>query len=779
MSQEEEEDLIQSFDNLFAEVERPGDFSVGGTLPTDFALPGITIKDSSYKLSFPLNETHAREIIQIASKSPFGRKEKTLFDDKIRNSWQLDPSQFQINHPNWNTMMQQLINEKVKPGLGILNKGITYSLYKLLLYEKGGHFKPHRDTEKEDRMFATLILQLPSTYEGGEIIVSLRENKQKYDFSTNAEYYPYFAAFYADCEHQIEPVTNGYRICLIYNLIYSGHGEVPKVNDQTEFFNQLAELEEQWLEDDDAPSNLIYILEHQYSAAGLRFKNLKGTDAAIAQLMKKAEDDGLFEIHLATYTKTESGSVEGGYYSGYDMSDVDDITHALEDWINSSDDIEESKGLNITDEQIFPHDRYEDLEVADEEVEEDTGNAGATMERWYKTSVLVFWPKARSKDLWFDIGLDYTVRKLSGLIDKGTSIEECQNLASKIIDRWNSNSSYSLMLNILRMIDSVELANRFLITLRKNRIEFHFIRPLRDLVHKYGWDSTKEETTLLLKNYVEEGFWSDIASSLNSLSPVQVGTTLDPVDLELCQILVDAICNRILKGSSSSYYGNELTPESISKILVALYKLNMIDQIRSIIRYILANSTKFNIVSFSAHLVKLLSNSIGGQISALDPTHPFRTLLDTCIQQIEDIVANPLTPPNNWNLHVKLRCSCGYCKGVNNFLNDPKKKQYSISAKQSDRSHVQGNVASVTKNITFETLKMGSPHTLQMTKVWNSYQTDVTNRQKDIQVLKEMHTIRGTVAPNVTATITSASTSRTSEPPRKKQKNVDEVIYID
>ena len=40
----------------------------------------------------------------------------------------------------------------------------------MLLYEAGGHFKKHRDTEKEEDMFATLIVQLPSKYSGGELV---------------------------------------------------------------------------------------------------------------------------------------------------------------------------------------------------------------------------------------------------------------------------------------------------------------------------------------------------------------------------------------------------------------------------------------------------------------------------------------------------------------------------------------------------------------------------------------------------------------------------------
>ncbi len=27
-----------------------------------------------------------------------------------------------------------------------------------------------------------------------------------------------WAAFYADCEHEVKPISSGYRLCLVYNL---------------------------------------------------------------------------------------------------------------------------------------------------------------------------------------------------------------------------------------------------------------------------------------------------------------------------------------------------------------------------------------------------------------------------------------------------------------------------------------------------------------------------------------------------------------------------------
>ena len=45
-------------------------------------------------------------------------------------------------------------------------------LYKLLVYENGGFFLPHRDSEKLDRMLASMIVVLPNRFEGGSRVIS-------------------------------------------------------------------------------------------------------------------------------------------------------------------------------------------------------------------------------------------------------------------------------------------------------------------------------------------------------------------------------------------------------------------------------------------------------------------------------------------------------------------------------------------------------------------------------------------------------------------------------
>lgn len=83
-------------------------------------------------------------------------------------------------------------------------------LYKLLLYEEGGFFKKHRDTEKSAGIFATLVVQLPSIFEGGSFIVSDGGKSQTFEMATDtAPYSCQYVAHYADCEHEIQPVKSG------------------------------------------------------------------------------------------------------------------------------------------------------------------------------------------------------------------------------------------------------------------------------------------------------------------------------------------------------------------------------------------------------------------------------------------------------------------------------------------------------------------------------------------------------------------------------------------
>ena len=54
---------------------------------------------------------------------------------------------------------------------------------------------------------------------GGALIVRHQGKEIKFDWSKDCENIQW-GAFYSDCEHEVLPVTSGYRITITYNLYY-------------------------------------------------------------------------------------------------------------------------------------------------------------------------------------------------------------------------------------------------------------------------------------------------------------------------------------------------------------------------------------------------------------------------------------------------------------------------------------------------------------------------------------------------------------------------------
>jgi len=79
----------------------------------------------------------------------------------------------------------------------------------MLVYEPGDFFAEHRDTEKVDGMFATLVVVLPSAFTGGELVVRHAGRQAILPLQSRDVGAVSWAAFYTDCQHEIWPVTAG------------------------------------------------------------------------------------------------------------------------------------------------------------------------------------------------------------------------------------------------------------------------------------------------------------------------------------------------------------------------------------------------------------------------------------------------------------------------------------------------------------------------------------------------------------------------------------------
>ena len=144
-------------------------------------------------------------MIACARPARFGRGELTLTDLGVRDTWEIKPDQVTLTGLDWDAILAE-----VRDGLGLPPRArLRAEPHALLVYGKGQFFLPHQDSEKDDAMIGTLVVSLPSSHTGGELVIEHSDETVAYQASATEVS---AAAFYADCGHQVKPVRTGYRV---------------------------------------------------------------------------------------------------------------------------------------------------------------------------------------------------------------------------------------------------------------------------------------------------------------------------------------------------------------------------------------------------------------------------------------------------------------------------------------------------------------------------------------------------------------------------------------
>lgn len=318
--------ITEELAKILALVDRPGDFYAVGR--TELLVPRIEVEGVGL-IALPLLAAQAKRLIKVATRAPYGHGAETVVDTKVRRTWQIEASRIALGGKHWAQTLAGIIARAVE-GLGVTGS-VTAALYKLLIYDKGSFFVSHRDTEKVPGMFATLVLTLPSQSEGGELVVRHKDRQVRLELKCDEPSEIAFAAFYADCIHEVLPVTAGCRATLVFNLVRQGKGAVPKPPAYEAEAAQVAALLGTWAAaknggtdsksgrqdgeidaalNNTGPEKIVWPLEHAYTPAELAFDKLKGADAAVAKLLAIAAPLADCDLHLALLSVWESGSAE-------------------------------------------------------------------------------------------------------------------------------------------------------------------------------------------------------------------------------------------------------------------------------------------------------------------------------------------------------------------------------------------------------------------------------------------------------------------------------------
>ena len=195
-----------------------------------WASKDVTVKE---RLVLPLNH-HAHpdstvprlhQLVADCEVASFGKGQQDIIDPEYRMAGKLDPERFESSfHPAdfgiIESIEQILLPRYVsKNGNCLPLRKLSAELYKLNVYSgPSGLFQAHVDTPRSEDQIGSLVVCLPSPFEGGNLLVRHHGKEVSFEWSSESAQTIQWAAFYSDCEHEIKTVTEGHRITLTYNL---------------------------------------------------------------------------------------------------------------------------------------------------------------------------------------------------------------------------------------------------------------------------------------------------------------------------------------------------------------------------------------------------------------------------------------------------------------------------------------------------------------------------------------------------------------------------------
>ena len=217
-------------------------FTCGGSILTPSKVQ-VTYLDKVGQwntVAFPgLKDADILKLIESSSVASFGKGKETVTDKSYRDAYALEPEKFFTSFQLSDCGIIGEVRVSLVPD--VLN--IRAELYKMNVYSgPTGCFKAHVDTPRGGNMFGSLVVCLPSQFTGGSLVTRQLGQEVIYDWSSptsdpvqNIQW----AAFFSDVEHEILPVTNGYRVTLTYNLYHCDQlNPVPSLNITTTPFYQ-------------------------------------------------------------------------------------------------------------------------------------------------------------------------------------------------------------------------------------------------------------------------------------------------------------------------------------------------------------------------------------------------------------------------------------------------------------------------------------------------------------------------------------------------------------
>lgn len=251
-----------------------------------------------------------------------------------------------------------------------------------------------------------MIIQIPvkNGYDGGYFQVEHRGKTRTFDHSNGSNRCFYTTIYYTGCGHQLTEVKNGWRLVLVFSLVWKWSrplfmplpGDEPIVHAAKEIERLLSP----WRLPDDAQQRLLAVpLDYTYTKNSLSFSGLKGRDRLTASLLRSVS---FVDLHLASiHRRTKPINDVVLSVSRQCIGETDKEEFYTEAWITARTDsnfIFHGLEIDFDSEVVLPmiHSNSTD---GNTELAKFGSNVRPSKNASYQEAMLVVWPKTSTIDL--------------------------------------------------------------------------------------------------------------------------------------------------------------------------------------------------------------------------------------------------------------------------------------------------------------------------------------------------------------------------------------------
>ncbi|XP_065882892.1 uncharacterized protein [Dysidea avara] len=592
-------------------------------------------------------------------------------------------------------------------------------------------------------MFGTLVIQLPSNYEGGQLPVCHQGKEIEFNFGGfGACNNVYFAAFYADCQHEVKPVTKGHRLCLIYNLVYTGFDPAPAPPSNQKQISSIVAAMKAWDEDldsDDCPNTLTQILEHQYCEASLSFQMLKNGDRALAEVLLQAKKEVEFDLYLSIVNFTECFSATYYGRGKYTIDDDGDGEVSASN-LTTYDGEKLSSNIELEVDSMFPHNFFDDIDPDKEWVQEATGNEGATVDKHYHWAALLIWPVRKHNAV---IGVLNMIEEFEREVKKGRADDDltvaAKDIMKQLIGRccWVETEVYHDFLQLLKLVGKSDLIAECLNVIAEKSssllLSFDDNNIVSSIGYKYGWD--------ILKLPLESVFAKCDSFSIDRRCQFLMkfcSIQLSEQQKILFQSVAAVFVNYLVNEQESSWKKNR-SKEIVCQLVSTLRSLECEGLLVSLIDAFCTKPVYYPVLETLGPAILDISKTvkIGG---------PLQVLFSHCASTLEECISK-LQAPTNHARSVEFSCTCSDCTELKQFMQHPDITQSRFRLGKSRRQHLEDQLRIAKADATCQTERVGTPHTLVVTKTQASYEREVEKHKVHRELLASLQCLNAESEP--------------------------------